>query len=58
VWQTVRDVLTHEVVDEALPGAPIHQYDTPWIYVCDVHGRTLHLGIGKTHLHVDVVHIL
>jgi hypothetical protein len=45
-------------VNETLPSAPVHQYHTLLIYVGDIHGGTLHLGVSETHLHMDVVYIL
>jgi len=50
--------LTHKVVDETLSIASIHQYHALRIYVSDVHGGALHLGVRETHLHVNVVHVL
>ena len=50
--------LTHEIMDETLSTAPVDKYDSFRIHMSDVHGWTLHLGIGEAHLQVDIVNIL
>lgn len=50
--------LTHEVLREPAPGAPVHQHAAVAVHVRHVHGRALHLRVREPHLQVQVVHVL
>jgi hypothetical protein len=51
-------VLTHEVLREAAPGAPVDENASVAVHVRHVHGRALHLRVREPHLQVQVVHVL
>lgn len=55
--QTLRYLhqLSHEVLAEPGAIAAIHEHRTTVIDLGQLHGGTLHLGVGEAHLQVDVV---
>ena len=48
---------THHIMSESLSSAPINQNTSILVNFCQIHGRTLHLGIRKRELNVDIIHI-
>lgn len=49
--------LTHKVLREPAPGAPVDEHAPVAVDVRHVHGRALHFRIGEPHLQVQVVHV-
>lgn len=50
--------LTHEILRETVPGAPVNEHAPVAVYVRHVHGRALHFWISEPHLQMEIVHVL